>query len=149
MADSRLTINEETDLKFDLEALVKLSSLAILLSVRLLRCKVLNETSAVSSQQILLLILVQLYDLEPDDFIPEGPSTQYFRTLVLKTIPLVAFGTRVLNYLGTWTLWDTYSPCLQAVVIAEEPLRGQSKSSPVGYEAGSNTSSDSCNCQRL
>ena len=28
---------------------------------------------------------------------PEGPSTQYLRTLVPKTIPLIVFGTRVLN----------------------------------------------------
>ena len=32
---------------------------------------------------------------------PEGPSTQYLRTLVPKTIPLMAFGTRVLKY---WVL---------------------------------------------
>ena len=30
--------------------------------------------------------------------LPEGPSTQYLRTLVPKTIPLVVFGTRVLKY---------------------------------------------------
>ena len=29
---------------------------------------------------------------------PEGPGTQYFRTLVLKTIPLMVFGIRVLKY---------------------------------------------------
>ena len=34
---------------------------------------------------------------------PEGPSTQYLRVLVLKTIPLIAFGTIVLT--GTGTLW--------------------------------------------
>ena len=32
---------------------------------------------------------------------PEGPSTQYLRTLVPKTIPLMVFGTRVLKY---WVL---------------------------------------------
>ena len=32
---------------------------------------------------------------------PEGPSTQYLRTLVPNTIPLVDFGTRVLKY---WVL---------------------------------------------
>ena len=31
----------------------------------------------------------------------EGPSTQYLRTLVPKTIPLMAFGTRVPRY---WVL---------------------------------------------
>ena len=30
--------------------------------------------------------------------VPEGPSTQYLRTLVPKTIPLMAFGTRVLKH---------------------------------------------------
>ena len=34
-------------------------------------------------------------------FFPEGPSTQYLRTLVLKTIPLMVFGTRDLKY---WVL---------------------------------------------
>ena len=37
---------------------------------------------------------------------PEGPSTQYLRTLVPRTISLMAFGTRVLEILGTWTLWQ-------------------------------------------
>ena len=32
---------------------------------------------------------------------PEGPSTQYSRTLGPKTIPLMAFGTKVLKY---WVL---------------------------------------------
>ena len=32
---------------------------------------------------------------------PEGPSTQYLRTLVPKTIPLMVFATRVLKY---WVL---------------------------------------------
>ena len=36
--------------------------------------------------------------------IPECPRTQYFRTLVPKTMPLMAFGTRVLKY---WVL----GPC--------------------------------------
>ena len=31
----------------------------------------------------------------------EGPSTKYFRTLAPNTIPLMAFGTRVLKY---WVL---------------------------------------------
>ena len=35
------------------------------------------------------------------DTFPEGPSTQYSRTLVPKTIPLMVFGTRVLKY---WVL---------------------------------------------
>ena len=30
---------------------------------------------------------------------PDGPSTQHSRTLVPKTIPLIAFGTKVLAYL--------------------------------------------------
>ena len=29
---------------------------------------------------------------------PEGPSTQYLRTLVPKAIPLMVFGTRVVEY---------------------------------------------------
>ena len=32
---------------------------------------------------------------------PEGPSTQYLRTLVPKTIPFMAFGTRILKH---WVL---------------------------------------------
>ena len=32
---------------------------------------------------------------------PEGPSTQYLRTLVPKTIPLMVFGTKGLKY---WVL---------------------------------------------
>ena len=34
-------------------------------------------------------------------YVAEGPSTQYLRTLIPKTIPLMAFGTRVLKY---WVL---------------------------------------------
>ena len=51
---------------------------------------------------------------------PEGPSTQYVRTLVPKThIALMVFGIGVLNnwVLGTWTLLGTsgtsYSTALQ------------------------------------
>ena len=36
---------------------------------------------------------------------PEGPSTQYLKFLVPKTILVMVFGTRVLKMLGTWTLW--------------------------------------------
>ena len=39
-------------------------------------------------------VWVEAYDTE-------GPSTQYLRTLLPKTIPLVAFGARVLKY---WVL---------------------------------------------
>ena len=47
-------------------------------------------------------------DPDPEDpvqlatvYFPEGPSTQYLRTLVPKTIALMVFGTRVLKY---WVL---------------------------------------------
>ena len=37
---------------------------------------------------------------------PEGPSTQYLRSVVPKTIPLRnGFGDQSLQILGTWTLW--------------------------------------------
>ena len=45
--------------------------------------------------------LNQLNASSPEHVYPEGPSTQCFRTLVLKTIPFMVFGTRVLKY---WVL---------------------------------------------
>ena len=38
---------------------------------------------------------------------PEGPSTQYLRTLIPNTIPFMVFGTRVLKY---WVLRPTGVP---------------------------------------
>ena len=38
--------------------------------------------------------------------VPEGPSTQYWRLLLPKTIPLMDFGTRVLR----WSKKDAYCP---------------------------------------
>ena len=41
---------------------------------------------------------------------PEGPSTQYLRSLVPKTIPLMAFGIKILKYWEiTWTLRGRHS----------------------------------------
>ena len=37
--------------------------------------------------------------------LPEGPSTQYFRTLVAKTIEGMVLGPGTLN-VAAWTLWD-------------------------------------------
>ena len=49
---------------------------------------------------------------------PEVPSTQYFRTLVPKTIPLMVFGTQIL---GTWTLWvNVWSPCWPGALWKDE-----------------------------
>ena len=42
---------------------------------------------------------------------PEGPSTQYLRTLVPKAIKGMVFGTRVLTY---WVLGPSGSETLQA-----------------------------------
>ena len=41
--------------------------------------------------------------LEPE-ISPGGPSTQYLRLLVPKTIPLMAFGNRDLNFVGVVAL---------------------------------------------
>ena len=41
---------------------------------------------------------VNLYVRRCNTSSPEGPSTQYLRTLVPKTIPLMVFRTRVLKY---------------------------------------------------
>ena len=48
-------------------------------------------------------------------YFPEGPSTQYLRTLVPKTIPSMVFGTRVLKY---WVL----GPSGFVWVYTAEPL---------------------------
>ena len=44
---------------------------------------------------------------------PEGPSTQYCRTLVPNTIPVTrnGFWDQSPYILGTWTLWTTYYSC--------------------------------------
>ena len=48
--------------------------------------------------------------LGPDQY-PEGPSTQYLRFLVPKSIQGMVLGTRSLKYFGTWTLWVGHSSC--------------------------------------
>ena len=45
---------------------------------------------------------------------PEGPSTQYFRTLVPNTTPLMGFGTSP-SILGSRTLWVLFTLKAQSI----------------------------------
>ena len=71
---------------------------------------------------------------------PEGPSTQYLRTLVPKTIPLAVFGTKGLKY---WVLGPSgtggHQPCQEAVT---EPgaESGTSESETQGFGLSSASS---------
>ena len=56
---------------------------------------------------------------------PEGPSTQYLRSMVPKTIPLMVFGTRVLNYGVLGPSGHILSKSLFAHTFLE--LRGQDR----------------------
>ena len=49
----------------------------------------------------IMFSVLQLQRNKQFKLFPEGPSTQYLRSLVPKTIPLMVFGTRVLKY---WVL---------------------------------------------
>ena len=59
-----------------------------------------------------------------------GPSTLHSRTLVPKTIPSMAFGTRVLNTSGTWTLCDTNPEVLSAPRLLSSTGLGRADRSP-------------------
>ena len=58
------------------------------------------------------------YELTGRFLCPEGPSTKYLRTLVPRTIPLMAFGTRVLKY---WVLGPSGMAIWKHVTLLSGP----------------------------
>ena len=64
---------------------------------------------------------------DPDNLtLPEGPSTQYLRTLVPKAILLMVFGTKVLKYwvLGPLGSKSTDSPVITWLVLLRGLING-------------------------